>query len=295
MVSSISIIYSHMFLYYLTLNFFRDTTDTKMNSFPKVPTIIAYHKTDPRKIKWGLSALNMTEEERLEYDENIELFKLHLDEEYINSPGEIVPVLPEDMSPVTVISDYLKELHEYVCKEMRKTLGGDQDFDNKKAWFQYRLTVPVEWSEKARNKMISASILAGIITRSDPLEKLVLISDLEATILNIEMAPDGINLESGDNVLICDIGGSTVDIAVFSKIVEGDKKILVEKTERNVSYKRISELLDERMTELLNRKATPYAFGQERQDAMFLDFLKIFNTELKVSEKQIKKRPQLYF
>ncbi|KAI7888231.1 uncharacterized protein EV154DRAFT_518370 [Mucor mucedo] len=204
-----------------------------MNSFPKVPTIIAYHKTDPRKIKWGLSALNMTDEEKLEYDEVIELFKLHLDEEYINNPGEIVPTLPEDTSPVTVISDYLKELHEFVCVEMRKTLGDDQDFNSKKELFQYRLTVPVEWSEKAKYKMISASISAGIITRYDPPEKLVLISDLEATILNIEMAPDGIDLESGDNVLICDIGGSTVDISVFTKIVEGDKKILAEITERN--------------------------------------------------------------
>lgn len=285
MVSSINAIHINVCFFVYSYISSRGT-DTQMNSFPKVPTIIAYHKTDPRKIKWGLTALNMTEEEKLEYDENIELFKLHLDEDYMNKPGEIVPILPEGMSAINVISDYLKELHEFVCKEMRKILGDDQDFNNKKSLFQYRLTVPVGWSERARNKMITASIAAGIITREEPPDRLVLISDLEATILNIEMAPDGIDISSGENVLICDIGGSTVDIAVFTKIVEGDKKILVEITERNVIFMRTSELLDDRMTELLNRKATPYAFGQERQDAMFSDFLNFFNTELKVIIKQ---------
>lgn len=255
--------------------------DYSSNDFPKVPTAIAYHRTDPRKLKWGLSAVNMTEDEKEEYEEVIELFKLHLDEDFMNNPGE-VPTLPDGTSALTIISDYLKELHKCICEEMRLSMDDDQDFNSKKELFQYCLTVPSKWSINARNNMIRASILAGIISREDPPERLIIISDLEAAILYTELSPDGIHAESGESILVCDIGGSSVDIAVFTKFVEGSKRILVETTPRYFKYNCVSDELDARMAESLNRNATPYGFDQGKKETMSQEFLKNFTTEFKV-------------
>ncbi|GAA5798223.1 hypothetical protein HPULCUR_003623 [Helicostylum pulchrum] len=254
--------------------------DYSSSDFPKVPTAIAYHRTDPRKLKWGLSAVNMTEDEKEEYEEVIELFKLHLDEDFMNNPGE-VPTLPDGTSALTIISDYLKELHKCICEEMRLSMDDDQDFNSKKELFQYCLTVPSKWSTNARNNMIRASILAGIISREDPPERLIIISDLEAAILYTELSPDGIHAESGESILVCDIGGSSVDIAVFTKYVEGSKRILVETTPRYFKYNCVSDELDARMAESLNRNATPYGFDQGKKEAMSQEFLKNFTTEFK--------------
>jgi hypothetical protein len=254
----------------------------KKSSFPKVPTVISYHKRDSKIVKWGLSAVNMNEEEKREYGELIELFKLHFDEEFLNTPPESIPVLPEGKTALTVISDYLRELYGCICSEI-KTLLGENDFEDKKAFFQYCITIPSNWSTDAKIMMEDAVILAGIVKRDNYLNRLVIITDMEAAIVNAEMAtPEMGNFESGDKVLICDVGGATVNIAVFKKIVEGTKKIFVEMTERSVYYACISDLLDDRMKRLLKQLVQPFNYDKERL-RLLDEVLDSFIKDVKVS------------
>lgn len=76
------------------------------------------------------------------------------------------------------------------------------------------------WSDRAKTVMREAAIRAGIILRTDPAERLSLISEPEAAALYCEKKSEQFNLAHGQRFMICDAGGGTVDLIVF----EIDKK-----------------------------------------------------------------------
>jgi molecular chaperone DnaK (HSP70) len=89
--------------------------------------------------------------------------------------------------------------------------------------FQYCLTVPAMWSDRAKNYMRQAAVKAGLVNADDHQDRLVLISEPEAAALYCERMCDQVQLEQGHRMMICDAGGGTVDLITF-EILSVNKK-----------------------------------------------------------------------
>ncbi|KAI9261961.1 hypothetical protein EDC94DRAFT_609368 [Helicostylum pulchrum] len=126
---------------------------------------------------------------------------------------------------VDIISDYLRVFHDHAIKKILKAetkkiyLGlfgraTKEDFN-----IRYVLTVPAMWSASAKETMAQASIDAGIITK-DELHNLLIITEPEAAALFCdktfsECIRDPKHPKAESNFVVCDAGGGTVDLVTF--------------------------------------------------------------------------------
>ncbi|KAI8888808.1 hypothetical protein K501DRAFT_320722 [Backusella circina FSU 941] len=205
--------------------------------YPKVPTVIAYKDgTDFKEYVWGERIAKITKGYTI-----IKLFKLHLDSE-----SKDIPPLPKGLTIVKVISDYLRGMHENICKAIKDTIGNIFD----PSTLRYALTVPAMWTPQAKTAMREAAILAGIVDANDHPDRLMLIGEPEAAALYAEKTSGGRDIEPGKTALICDAGGGTVDLTVFEKHLCGDTMVLREIT-RGCGESSGSSMLDLRMKKYL--------------------------------------------
>ncbi|KAI9271859.1 hypothetical protein BDA99DRAFT_602584 [Phascolomyces articulosus] len=187
------------------------------NYFPKVPTLSVYPRHNrPQPLyslrrtalsEWGYGAKKTLLKPHAD-KQNILLsqFKLQLDESLQHPP------LENGLAPVQVVADYLAALHRHTLKELRYKFASNYHPDT----FRYCLTVPALWSDKAKHMMRQAAIQAGIVSPSDPSDRLVLISEPEAAALYCEETmADQVQLKDNDRFMVCDAGGGTVDIIVY--------------------------------------------------------------------------------
>lgn len=167
-------------------------------------------------------------------------FKLYLDEHLQNE------TLPNGLNVIDVIADYLGLFHIHVCSELLKGFAGNYD-QSKFRYVKYNneiiknlkatanvflllltsnqcLTVPAMWTDRAKAAMREAAIRAGLVLRSDPPERLTLISEPEAAALYCEKKSEQFNLSHGQRFMICDAGGGTVDLIVFEIDEHGPSK-----------------------------------------------------------------------
>lgn len=176
-----------------------------------MPTAIRYHLTDTTIYKCGFEALYLSPQEEEEYGNVIRRFKLYLKEdqnEYIVDP------LPPGLTPLKVISDYLKYLYTNICNQIQE----DSNYTSEgimQRKFQYCLTVPAKWTNKAKMIMREAFTIAGMISRYDRVDRLVIVSEPEATALYVENRNG--EFESGDILMICEAGSETLNLTTFKK------------------------------------------------------------------------------
>lgn len=137
----------------------------------------------------------------------ISMFKLYLDE----TKSVTIPPLPQGITVVQAISDYLKAIFDYAFTTMCSTLGKGVD----RTKLRFCLTVPAVWTEKAKITMREAAIQAGIISAHDPQDRLLPVGELEAAALYCETFIEQYDLGHKSNFLICDAGGGTVDLVVY--------------------------------------------------------------------------------
>lgn len=106
------------------------------------------------------------------------------------------------------VSDYLTKIYEHTMETLNRRYG--ESFVNSTE-VEFVLTVPAVWSDAAKNATLQAAERAGMGSRHD----LKLISEPEAaavyTLKTIQ--PNGLNV--GDNYIICDAGGGTVDLIAY--------------------------------------------------------------------------------
>ncbi|CAO3589013.1 unnamed protein product [Absidia cylindrospora] len=169
--------------------------------------------------------------------------------------------LPNGLTPLQVIADYLRSLHEYICLTMKR--GFAQNYDHHQ--YRYCLTVPATWSDQAKAVMREASIMAGLIDRHDPSERLTLISEPEAAALYCQKTCDQFKLVHGQRFMICDAGGGTVDLIVFEINDTGAERSLKEVTKGSGDSVG-SVFLDQNMEQLIRDRFRQ--FGQVNQRAM---------------------------
>ncbi|KAF1796509.1 hypothetical protein FB192DRAFT_1431227 [Mucor lusitanicus] len=174
-------------------------------SYPKCPTICLYNRDDNKLIQWGRSA--KAGKSKYPNITILQQFKLYLDD---NLEG-VVRQLPLDLTATDIISDYLEKFFAYVKVDMTKK-GFHQNFEKQA---RFCLTVPAMWSDKSKQIMRDAAIQSGIINASDHRDRLMLISEPEAAALYCERTCDKFNMQHGDEFMICDAGGGTVDLIVF--------------------------------------------------------------------------------
>ncbi|CAO3608977.1 unnamed protein product [Cunninghamella blakesleeana] len=225
-------------------------------AYPKTPTVMLYKSDSQEVLAWGDGARHQAERPNLQ-DHLLERFKLYLDE--LTSPD--LPDLPNGLIPIQVISDYLRLLHEYICEQMKR--GFAQNYD--KHQFRYCLTVPAMWSDKAKTVMREACILAGIINRGDPTDRLMLISEPEAAALYCQKTCDQFRLGHGQRFMICDAGGGTVDLIVFEIDDSGEKRSLKEVT-KGSGDSCGSTFLDKNMEQLIIERFQH--FGEVKRKAL---------------------------
>lgn len=173
----------------------------------------------------------------------ISRFKLLLNQD------QSVPELPPGLTVEGVIRDYLRGFHSYICTQIVMSFGSL--YDVKK--LRYCLTVPASWSDQAKIIMRNAAMDAGLIDTEDHPDRLMLISEPEAAALYCQRHCEEFDLKHGQQFLICDAGGGTVDLVVFEIDESSGKRRLKEITTAK-GENCGSTFLDIRMQDLLRRR-----------------------------------------
>ncbi|KAI9277976.1 hypothetical protein BC943DRAFT_364059 [Umbelopsis sp. AD052] len=212
--------------------------------YPKTPTLSLYRRGSPELLDWGHGARRTAMKPNSTDLLLLSKFKLYLDENLHQES------LPNGLSVLDVIADYLRVFHQHVCGELQKTFASNYTQDH----YRYCLTVPAMWSDRAKSTMREAAIRAGLVSRSDHPDRLMLISEPEAAALYCEKKSEQFNLVHGQRFMICDAGGGTVDLIVFEiDQPEGGKRTLKEVTKGHGGSCG-SGFLDMRMREYIKNK-----------------------------------------
>lgn len=177
----------------------------------KVPTEISYDLPDgggEPVIKWGFQF--RPEESRLR------CIKLFLDRSqklpFYVSPLETAAQLKKyNKNVVDAVSDYLTEVRKHTMKTLTRRFG--ESFMSSTR-VDYVLTCPAVWSDAAKNTTLQAAERAGMGDRSE----IQMISEPEAAAVYTLKAIQPSHLRAGDNFVVCDAGGGTVDLIAYKII-----------------------------------------------------------------------------
>lgn len=185
----------------------------------KVPTEISYDLSESptssaasitsekaqAQIKWGFQF--KPEETRLR------CIKLFLDRNqklpHFVSPLETAAQLRKcDRTVMDAVSDYLTKIYEHTIQTLTRRYG--ESFMSTTP-VDFVLTVPAVWSDAAKNATLQAAERAGMGNRHD----LRLISEPEAAAVYTLKTIQPSGLKEGDNFIVCDAGGGTVDLIAY--------------------------------------------------------------------------------
>ncbi|CAD6443798.1 624210e6-67c0-4aa9-a834-c00eb6265fbf [Sclerotinia trifoliorum] len=185
----------------------------------KVPTRIAYEMENATipTCRWGFEvepkhiSCSWT---KLLLDKNAVM-----DEENdITSVGSIdegMMHLPPHRNANQVCEDFLRKMYDAFAAHAKETLGVDTF---KMTPLDCWVTLPAIWSDEAKEATLNAAKEAGFA--KNPLDEIHTIAEPEAagiSTLKELAAPGTLNaVQSGDNIMICDCGGGTVDITTYT-------------------------------------------------------------------------------
>ncbi|KAI7901284.1 uncharacterized protein BX663DRAFT_515506 [Cokeromyces recurvatus] len=213
-------------------------------SYPKCPTVCLYNRDNNKLIQWGRSA--KSGKSKFPNITILQQFKLYLDD----SLEGIVRQLPLDLTATDIIADYLQKFYACVKTDMTKK-GFHKDFEKQA---RFCLTVPAMWSDKSKQIMRDAALKAGIIDASDHRDRLMLISEPEAAALYCEKTCDKFNMQHGDEFMICDAGGGTVDLIVFRVDIDTSGRRKFRESTKGIGKSCGSTFIDRNFRKLLRKK-----------------------------------------
>lgn len=110
------------------------------------------------------------------------------------------------------MTDYLSQIYKHTMETLTRRYGETFMSLTK---VQFVLTVPAVWSDSAKDATLKAAERAGMGNRHD----LKIISEPEAAAVYTLKAIQPNHLKVGDNFIVCDAGGGTVDLIAY-KITE---------------------------------------------------------------------------
>ncbi|KAI9805455.1 MAG: hypothetical protein M1825_000706 [Sarcosagium campestre] len=156
-------------------------------------------------IKWGFQF--KPEESRLR------CIKLFLDRNqklpHFVSPLETAAQLRKyNRNVMDAVADYLTQIYKHTMDTLTRRYGESFMSMTK---VEFVLTVPAVWSDAAKNATLQAAERAGLGNRHE----LRLISEPEAAAVYTLKAIQPNHLKVGDNFIVCDAGGGTVDLISY--------------------------------------------------------------------------------
>ncbi|PLB52486.1 actin-like ATPase domain-containing protein [Aspergillus steynii IBT 23096] len=191
----------------------------------KAPSILAYPEENPylRRTQWGhevtpeMKSVSWT---KLMVDKNTtpqHIKHPSLDES--NSTG--VMRIPRRKTPQQVVSDYLQLLYMFICSTLQQkleveTLDGFH--------LEFRFAVPAVWGEDAKDLFFGAVRGAGFTSRigaSQVEHSCQILREPEVVMAKVltyraHLPTQSVLVQAGDGVVVCDIGGGTVDITSYN-------------------------------------------------------------------------------
>ncbi|KAL9548488.1 hypothetical protein PS6_006583 [Mucor atramentarius] len=175
----------------------------------QLPTLSLYDESLRQQKYWGKEAFDDYYKSG-ESGKLMSRFKLYLDEVDRNDENEQLII--------NAISNYLRALNDKI-KETMESL-----FPDTPKKYRYCFTVPTIWSDKMKRVMRDIVTCAGIVSKDDPPNKLLLVNEPEAAAIfyandiktdffktYFEKNPQRTTVRT----LICDAGGGTVDMATY--------------------------------------------------------------------------------
>ncbi|KAK4252031.1 hypothetical protein C7999DRAFT_37018 [Corynascus novoguineensis] len=244
----------------------------------KVPTEISYDLpagaapgTAPT-VKWGFQF--KPEESRLR------CIKLFLDRSqklpFYVSPLETAAQLKRyNKTVIDAVSDYLTQIYKHTMDTLRRRYGESFMASTK---VDFVLTCPAVWSDAAKNTTLQAAERAGMGSQS----QIQMISEPEAAAVYTLKAIQPNHLKVGDNFIVCDGGGGTVDLIAY-KIVSL-KPIRVEESAVGTGGLCGSAFLNYRFEEHVKNR-----IGQSRFDEMKTKKGKTWQMGLRYFEEFVKR------
>ncbi|KAI9665852.1 MAG: hypothetical protein M1821_003786 [Bathelium mastoideum] len=113
-----------------------------------------------------------------------------------------------DKTVMDAVSDYLTQLYTHTLDTLTRRYGASFVQSTR---LEFVLTVPAVWSDAAKNATLHAAERAGLGSRHE----LRLISEPEAAAVYTLKAIQPNHLHVGDNFIVCDAGGGTVDLIAY--------------------------------------------------------------------------------
>lgn len=102
------------------------------------------------------------------------------------------------------VSDYLTQIYKHTMDTLTRRYGESFMASTK---VEFVLTCPAVWSDAAKNTTLQAAERAGMGSRSE----IQMISEPEAAAVYTLKAIQPNHLNIGDNFIVCDAGGGTVE------------------------------------------------------------------------------------
>jgi molecular chaperone DnaK (HSP70) len=118
-----------------------------------------------------------------------------------------------------VISKILIKIKEIALKEIMSLRSGIEETNIK-----WRVTVPAIWSNKSKYIMKNASVKAGIF--NDPLTFFALEPEAAACDYTEGKVSDQEAIKPGNNYIVCDIGGGTIDISTHRRMIDNNNNTI---------------------------------------------------------------------
>jgi hypothetical protein len=245
----------------------------------KVPTEIAYDLPTLDKdgntvqnIKWGFQF--KPEETRLR------CIKLFLDRNQklpsFVSPLETAAQLRKyEKTVMQAVSDYLAQIYKHTMETLTRRYGETFMSMTK---VEFVMTVPAVWSDSAKDATLRAAEVAGM----GKIHDLKLISEPEAAAVYTLKAIQPNHLKIGDNFIVCDAGGGTVDLIAY-KITQLNP-LRVEESAVGTGGLCGSAFLNYRFEDHVKQR-----IGQERYNMMREKKAKTWNMGLKYFEEFVKR------
>ncbi|KFA79756.1 hypothetical protein S40288_00693 [Stachybotrys chartarum IBT 40288] len=180
----------------------------------KVPTEIAYEYPPNAApgatpaVKWGFQF--KPDQSRLR------CIKLFLDRSqklpfYVSPLDTAAQLKKFNKNVVDAVSDYLTQIYKHTMDTLTRRYGESFMASTK---VEFVLTCPAVWSDAAKNTTLQAAERAGMGSRSE----IQMISEPEAAAVYTLKAIQPNHLNIGDNFIVCDAGGGTVDLIAYKII-----------------------------------------------------------------------------
>ncbi|KAG0301880.1 hypothetical protein BGZ97_002576 [Linnemannia gamsii] len=177
--------------------------------------------------------------------------KLQLDDRYIVRP------LPNGLTVQEAIADYLRMLNEHIVWDIQRTcsVAGKHTHED----YQYWLTVPGHWSDRAKQTMRQAAIEAGLVQPTDPPHRLMLASDEMAMAVYSARKACQLDLRDGDRFMIRHAPeGESVTLVVYEVGKTAGRACEMKEVASSFSPLCGPDFLDANMERLLERRLRKY-------------------------------------